>query len=293
MKKICAILALLLLLSGCGKKEETPPAAVPAPPPAVSTAPKQEELLPVLTEVTVEFQRTGADGALLLAAVKQLPQEITAAFAKAGVTVVESRVTMSGSSAATVQAVLEGGVTMAVLPVAELVATEECPMIGALAGERQMHLYAANTPYGTNLASRETPTWTELDHARWGVLRQDLAGRDAVELWLADHYEGNTLADLTDVTEYEDWTSLFAAAAAGEIDVFPADGEQEGYALLGESEALYTTAVAVSREGLIPVLPEVLTQLQQGEFAALFGTEPYTAAAEGALDAQKRLATLH
>ena len=289
MKKICWILMLALLLCGCGKKEEMPPASSQLP--AVSSAPA--EAVPVVLEsVTVEFLRTGADGALLLQAVKNLPEEITAAFAEAGIIVEEVKVTMSGSSAATAQAVLEGGVTLAILPAAEAAQLERCPTVAALAGERKMYLHAANTPYGSNLASRPAPTWTELDHARWGVLREDPVGRDAVELWLADHYEGNTLSDLSSVTEYADWDALLAAAAAGEIDVFPASQVQEGCALLGESEPLYTTAAVVSREDLVPSLPDILAQLQKGKFALLFGEEPYASAPEGALDPQRRLWTM-
>jgi len=289
MKKICLVLMLALLLSGCGKKkEETPP--VVSQPPAASSIPAEKEPV-ALESLTVEFLRAGNDGAVLMQAVKKLPEEITAAFAAADVTVEDVKVTMSGSCAATAQAVAEGGVSLAILPVAELTALEHCPEAAALAGERRMDLCLADTAYGRNLAGREAPTWTELDHARWGVLEQDLVGRDAVELWLADHYEGNALADLSDVTEYEDWESLLAAAAAGEIDVYPAE-ESSGAALLGESEPLYAVAAVVSEERIIPVLPDVLSALQKGEFAALFGSEPYVSAPEGALDAQKRLATL-
>lgn len=289
MKKICLVLMLALLLSGCGKKkEETPP--VVSQPPAVSSLPAEKE--PVAPEsLTVEFLRAGNDGAMLMQAVKKLPEEIMTAFAEEETAVEEVRVTMSGSAAATAQAVLEGGVNLAILPVSELAALDHSPEAAALAGQRRMYLCLADTDYGKNLAGRESPTWTELDHARWGVLSSGLTGRDAVELWLADRYEGNTLVDLADVTEYEDWESLLAAAAAGEIDVYPAEEPLSG-AILGESEPLYTMAAVVSEAGIIPVLPRVLSTLQEGEFAALFGSEPYISVAEGALDAQKRLATL-
>ena len=291
MKKFCWVLMLCLLLAGCGKQEQTPPTVAPEQP-AASSVPEQAAAPTELESLTVEFLRTGADGALLLQAVKKLPEEITAAFAEAGIIVEEVKVTMSGSSAATAQAGLEGGVTLAILPAAEAAQLERCPTVAALAGERKMYLHAANTSYGSNLASRPAPTWTELDHARWGVLREDPVGRDAVELWLADHYEGNTLSDLSSVTEYADWDALLAAAAAGEIDVFPASQVQEGCALLGESESLYTTAAVVSREDLVPSLPDILAQLQEGKFALLFGEEPYASAPEGALDPQRRLWTM-
>lgn len=239
----------------------------------------------------MEFLRTGADGSVLMQAVKKLPQELETVFEASGFSVETAKVTMSGSSAATVQAVEEGGVTMAVLPVTELVQAERMPLVGAVAGERQLFLCAADTAYGKNLSAREEPTWTELDHARWGVLQEDLVGRDGVDLWLADHYEGNTLSDLSSVAEYETWEDLFAAAQAGQIDVFPAQ-QAQGFAVLAEGERFYTMAAVVGDEALIPALSEILAGLQEGEFAALFGKDPYVQAPTGALDAQKRLTTL-
>lgn len=292
MKKFCWILILALLLTGCGKKTEELPKEPEKPvveAPAEKEPPKAEPF--ALEELTVEFLRTGADGSVLMQAVKKLPAELCEAFEASGFTVETAKVTMSGSSAATVQAVAEGGVTMAVLSVAELVQAERMPLVGAVAGERQMLLCAADTAYGKNLSTRETPTWAELDHARWGVLRQDLVGRDAVELYLADHYEGNALSDLSSVTEYETWDDLFAAAQAGKIDVFPAE-QAEGFAILSEGERFYTMAAVVEDETLIPYLAQILARLQEGEFAALFGKEPYVQAQAGALDAQKRLTTL-
>jgi hypothetical protein len=239
----------------------------------------------------MEFLRTGTDGSVLMKAVKKLPAELEAAFEASGLAVETANVTMSGSSAATVQAVEEGGVTVAVLPVEELVQAERMPLVGAVAGERQMFLCAADTAYGKNLSARENPTWTELDHARWGVLRKDVVGRGAVELWLADHYEGNTLSDLSSVAEYETWEDLLAAAQEGKIDVFPAE-QVQGFSVLAEGERFYTMAAVVGEKSLIPYLAEILGRLQEGEFAALFGEEPYVQAQEGALDAQKRMTTL-
>ena len=291
MKKICCLMALCLLLAGCGKKEETLPpaqsgAAVSAPAVSAPEKPKTEEL----ELLTAEFQREGADGQVLMKAVKQLPAQLLEAFAAEGVQAEEAKVTMSGSAAATAQAVAEGGVSFALLSAKE--AADTSLTVAALAGQTRTHILAAPTAYGGNLASRADPTWTELDHARWGILAESLWGEEGVKLYLADHYEGNGVEDLSDVTVYDSEEALFAAAAAGEIDVFPAPAPMEDMALLGTGDALYTVAAVVSDEALSAAVPGALSRLQQGEFAALFGAEPFAAAEEGALDAHKRLNTL-
>ena len=164
---------------------------------------------------------------------------------------------------------------------------------------RRMLLCAADTEYGRNLASRKAPTWTELDRARWGVVAGDLWGHDAVELWLADNYGGNGLEDLSGVTAYDDWEELFSAVGRGEVDVFPATADLPGtaeYAVLGETERFYTTVVIVKEEladgRFSAALLSALQELQQGEFASLFGTEPYGGAEEDALMAHRRMAAL-
>ena len=289
MKKICWILALSLLLTGCGKKE-APAASSPAASSPAQTVEEQEPL--ALESLTVEFLRGGADAATLMQAVKELPEQFKAALEENGVAVDEVSVTMSGSSAATAQAVEEGGADLAFLPVEELVRADAYPHVLALAGEYRTDLYAADTEYGRNLSKRSEPTWTELDHARWGVV----AGEDAIELWLADHYEGNGLSDLTTVTEYGTWEELQAAAEAGEIDVFPAAEELADFTLLSEGEPFYKMAVVVSEEKadgrLTDALLSALEDLQKGEFAALFGPEPYAAGTDEDLDAQRRRASI-
>ena len=284
MKKICLVLALSLLLTGCGKKE-TPAVSAPA-----ASASVEEEKPLVLEELTVEFLRGSADAATLMQAVKELPQQLQAALAEEGVEVERVSVTMSGSCASTAQAVEEGGVDLAFLPVEELVRAQSYPQVALLAGEQRMYLYAADTDYGKNLSVRKSPTWTELDHARWGTS----AGEQAIELWLADYYEGNGLSDLTDVTEYESREALYDAAAAGEIDIFPASEELEDFTRIAEGEPFYAWAALVHRENerLTEALPGALETLQKGEFAPLFGTLPYHAGAAEDLDPQRRLATI-
>ena len=287
MKKICCVLALCLLLTACGKKEAPASSA-----PAVSSAPPVVEQEPlVLESLTVEFLRGSADAAVLMQAVKELPGQLQAALEEAGVTVEEVSVTMSGSCATTAQAVAEGGADLAFLPVEELVRAEAYPHVLLVAGEERAYLYAANTDYGKNLAKRDAPTWTELDHGRWGV-----AGGEAAELWLSDNYEGNGLGDLAAVTEYESYEALYAAAKAGEVDLFMAAEELADYGLLAETEPFYAYA-AVVREDLADgrfseALLSALDTLQRGDFAALFGPGPYQAGAEEDLDPQRRLASL-
>lgn len=282
MKKLWVLLALCLLLTACGA----------APQPAAGAASSEEEAVEtplVLEELRVEFLRSGTDKALLLRAVKELPGELKTALHEAGVTVDEVTVTMSGSSASTAQAAEEGGVDLAFLPVEELVRAQADPHVLLLAGERRMALYTTGTDYGRNLSARPDPTWDELDHARWGVV----TGEETVNVWLADHYEGNTLPDLTSVTEYPDREALLSAAEAGEVDLFCAE-EAAGYAVLAELEPFYTCAAVVTEADgrLAEALLSALETVQKGDFAPLFGTEPYQAARDEDLDPQRRLASI-
>ena len=283
MKKICLVLALSLLLTGCGKKE-TPAVSAPA-----ASASVEEEKPLVLEELAVEFLRHSADAAVLMQAVKELPQQLRETLAEEGVEVERVSVTMSGSCASTVQAVEEGGVDLAFLPVEELVRAQADPHVLLLAGERRMALYTTGTDYGRNLSARPDPTWAELDHARWGVV----TGEETVNVWLADHYEGNTLPDLTSVTEYPDREALLSAAEAGEVDLFCAE-EAAGYAVLAELEPFYTCAAVVTEADgrLAEALLSALETVQKGDFAPLFGTEPYQAARDEDLDPQRRLASI-
>lgn len=210
------------------------------------TVPPAEEAPLRLESLAVELPKSGQDTQALLKAVRELPEALRQALADQGVEVEEVTMTVGSSPAATLQAVEEGGVDLAFLPaeaVAEQETTarvvlvsgplfwdqgealenwnlepEEAPLVTGYRGL----ICAAPTEYGTNLAGRGEPTWEELDHARWGVLAEDsLLGYRAVDLWLADHYEGNRISDLSDVTEYGDFEALLRAAADGEIDLFP------------------------------------------------------------------------
>ena len=286
MKKICWILVLCLMLTACAR-QEAPPAAVSSAPAASSLA---EPL--ALESLTVEFLRTGVEAEVLMGAVKALPEELKGLLAAEDVRVEEVTVTMSGSCAATARAAAEGGVDLAFLPAGELAALGEGAEVLLLAGEHRIFLCTSGTDYGRNLAGREAPTWAELDHARWGLTAED---REAVELWLADHYEGNGLGDLSSVTVYESRETLLDAARAGEVDLLAAE-EQGDFSLLAETEAFYTWAAVGSGEAadgrLTQALLAALAELQAGEFGALFGPDAYAAGESRQLDPQRRLAVL-
>ena len=287
MKKICWILVLCLMLTACAR-QEAPPAAASSAPAASSLA---EPL--ALESLTVEFLRTGVEAEVLMGAVKALPEELKGLLAAEDVRVEEVTVTMSGSCAATARAAAEGGVDLAFLPAGELAALGEGAEVLLLAGEHRIFLCTSGTDYGRNLAGREAPTWAELDHARWGLTAED---REAVELWLADHYEGNGLGDLADVTEYGSREDLLAAVETGEVDVFSVEERREDAALLAETEAFYTWAAVGSGEAadgrLTQALLAALAELQAGEFGALFGPDAYAAGESRQLDPQRRLAVL-
>lgn len=246
MKKISLLLIfsmLLALLAGCGQR--TPETAEPEPEPAETP----EEMEPLrLDTLRVELGKGGLAPDRLAEAVRELPELLRTALAEQEVAVEEVKVTIGSSTAATVQALEGGSVDVAFLPAEELARCEtavpvllvsgplfwdqgedlsawrrepkEAPLVP---GYRAL-ICAAPTEYGRNLAERKSLSWTELDHARWGVLEEDsIPGHRAVDLWLADNYEGNTLEDLADVTVYDSFDDLVLAASDGEIDLFPMD----------------------------------------------------------------------
>lgn len=279
MKKLLPLLlALALLLSACGRREEPPP--VQTPPPETE---EPSGKLPVSAEnpleldlLRVEITRAGLASDRLMEAARELPELLRDALAVHGVLADLVQVTIGSSPAATVQALNEGTVDIAILPAEGLAGQEtEAPVllvsgpgtedpyvwadrpVGCQAG-----LWTAPTDYGLALAGRvgkegDPPSWEEACRARWGLLDSDsLPGRRAVDLWLADYYEGRTTADLASVTVYEDFDQLVRAAEAGEIDVFPwpweafAKNDEQpplpSSVRIGETEWFYDMAAAVS-----------------------------------------------
>ena len=330
MKKISWLMLglLVLCLCGCGKTsgQEVQSSEAASSQSAVSEpAPLPEGPL-TIEELRVEFPRDGADPSALMTAVRELPEAMQKALEEEGVFVEEVSVTMGASAAATALAVTEGGVDIAFLPVEKLAQAESDAGVLLLSGMmeqdlgddpaawneetapgvktpgQRMLLCAAPTVYGGNLSGRKNPTWEELDHARWGVLGSDsLLGYRAVELWLADHYEGNGLVDLTHVTMYPSWEELFRAAENGEVDVLPAMSvhlrEENGLRVIGVTERLYTmAAIAGEKEELsdprFGKAMEGAVKTLQEAYGLLFGMESYAVGSGDALDAQRRIAVL-
>lgn len=246
MKKLSLLLVLtmlLALLASCGQK--TPETVDPEP----EQAEEPEKLEPLRFEtLRVEFGKSGLTASRLAEVVREMPELLRTALAEQEVTVEEVKVTIGSSTAATVQALEEGTVDVAFLPAEDLARHETAvpvilasgplfwdqgedlaawrrePVEAPLVPGYRALICAAPTEYSKNLAEREKLSWTELDHARWGVLDADsIPGHRAVDLWLADNYEGNTLEDLSDVTVYDSFDDLILAASDGEIDLFPMD----------------------------------------------------------------------
>lgn len=282
MKKLFPLLlALALLLSGCGRREETPPDLVQDPPAGTeepSEVPSVTDESPLVLDILrIEICRSGLGSDRLMEAVRTLPELLRSALVDQNIITNAVQVTIGSSPAATVQALNEGTVDIAILPAGGFAGQEteaavllasgpsSGPLWADLGGSFRASVCAAPTDYGLRLAGRagkegDLPAWDDLDRARWGLLDRDsLPGRRAVDLWLADHYEGNTTADLSHVTVYGDFDQLYRAAEDGEVDVFPRDDsawaargggtaeflEEEVFSL-GETEQFYDMVLAVS-----------------------------------------------
>ena len=279
-RTIPLLLALILLLSGCGRRAEAP--REPAETPPAADAPEEVQAITEKTplrleSLRVEVSRGGLSTERLMEAARRLPELLKEALEASHIYADAVQVTIGSSPAATVQALNGGSVDIAILPAegfagqeteaAVLLASgpgaEEDPLWTDSAVGFQSAVCAAPTDYGRNLAGRagkegDLPAWEEMNRARWGLLGADsLLGRRAVDLWLADHYDGATTAGLSRVTVYGDFEELLRAAEAGEVDVFPADSrtlaswEENEAALsalvsLGETGRFYNMVLAVS-----------------------------------------------
>lgn len=343
-KMLILMIGLLVLLPGCRKQvQPAEEAASPAVPQETQTAVPEEPLR--IDTLRVELSKSGLDSQTLMAAVKELPELLEGYFAQTDVEVGTVKVTVGASQADTARALADGSVWLGFLTAdallgyggeAEILLADarEAPD-GALVSGTASVICAAPTEYGRQLAARAESgsplTWTELDKARWGVLQAgSLAGYRSLDLWLADQYEGNRLAELSRVTVYDSDEELLRAAAAGEIDalVLRADAREE----LAEAWALADTRTdAGGMQGFgrtesiwqeVPVLAETeplysqvaavapLEQLTDGRFSAAlehvmeqlareapermltFGAVGFSAVERAALDPTRRLVTI-
>lgn len=327
MKPLSLTCALLLLaLSACG----------PAAPPEEPEAPEPLRL----ERLNLELSRNGLPPEALAQAVRDLPQALKSALADQGVAVETATVSVGASVSATVQAAEEGGVDAAILPAEAFAALETPPRLILAAGPvspaengkdrpgAPALICAAPTEYGKTLAQQAGgPSWEDLAAARWGVLEEgSLLGRQAVDLWLWDRYDGETSAHLA-LSVYDSYEDLLRAAAAEEIDVLPLwDGVRRDWAeawtlapsrtdergvrglgrpaalerelpVLGETERLYTSAAVVREDGGVltdsrfaAALAAALESLR--EAFPVLGPYPYAPAEDGDLDPQRRLAGL-
>lgn len=321
MRKISLLLSILLLAglaAGCGDSGGSSAGS--------DGTPTTMELR--LETLNVELPRTEDNVEELTAALQELPDALKDALAESDVFVDSIRVTVGTSTSATCQSLLAGNVDVAFLPAGDFAEYGQGdPAILGNGGEHagvSVLLCAAPTEYGKNLSARvesgKDLTWDELNNARWGVVNRttaadataalELPGSEAVDLWLSDHYEGNTLSDLDHVTVYRDDASMVQAAADGEIDVFhlPEDS-RETYAevlpdipVLAKTDALFTWVVAVTPENaelqsdaFTTALRDAVTRLCQEDSsrALVFGTDEYAVVSDQDLNAMRRLKVLN
>ena len=351
MKKgrlLLAFAALLALLAGCGEETEE------------QTPPQDEETVLQVEHLAVEIPKNGMDAQRLMETAAALPDQLIAALADHGVEVGTVSISIGAAPTTSAQAVAEGGVDVVFVPADAFVEAGDGAVPILASGEQcadrdgtdialwngggdasytvgtQSLLCTGPSEYGENLAEKAAGdtgmTWAELERARWGVLEEaSLPGYRAVDLWLADHYEGHRLSDLPDVTVYQGYEALLRAAAAGEIDVFPLRADvREDWAqawtleptrtddtgasglgrpasiweevqVVGVTERFYTWVVAAAPEAeeladgpFAAALQAALADLrqQEPELAEVFGELPYTPIQNGDLDPLRRLLTL-
>ena len=246
MKRQMIVLVLLMgltLLTGCGEARE-------------AEDPENTQTWE-LESLAIEISKNDLSTERLLEAVTLLPDAIEDVLAEQGVSVGEVTMTIGSSPSATIRALESGDIDMAFLPAESLAEESELeaevllvsgplfwnqgedladwnrePTEAPLEAGYRALICAAPTAYGRNLAAKGDLTWAEVERARWGVLEEtSIPGYQAVNLWLADHFGGNTISDLPDVTVYNSFEELLLAASAGEIDLLPMDeGERIDYA---------------------------------------------------------------
>lgn len=339
MKKRGLLLALVLavLLAGC-RKQEPEPVSPPEPPPE---QPPVEEVVDTglqMDSLRLELSRGNAGTNRLAEAVNTLPGLLEESFAQAEeVQIGQIRVTVGSSPAATIQSLKAGNIDLAFLPAEDylrdgqgltaLYADADLSGSTAHVGTQAL-LCSAPTAHGQKLAERagsgKPLSWKEISYARWGVLEKtSLSSYRALDLWLADNYEGAGVAELPKVTVYESEDALLRAAAAGEIDalvirddlrsgyadIWTLPAEEEGFGrteriweevtVLDVSERLCGVVLAAAPNETMEdarftkALAAAMERLSgEQELAAVLGAEGFLPVEEQQLDATARLVAL-
>ena len=301
-RRIFAAMLAALLLPGCGTAGGDPGSA------------SSSQEAPVVIETLALELPAGGDTQAAQAFADSLPE----AMAALGVEIGRVALSFSPSPAAAAQALAEGGVDLAFLPVEDFLAGgggqavladgEPLPLseerdaapdltVPALAPGERAEIVTADTDYGRRLAARSDPSWEELSHARWGVLGEESrAGYRCLDLWLCDHYEDNGIRDLPQVTVYGDWDALLQAAEAGDIDALPLKPglRPEGLSLLAETEAIVTQVAAVREDEALQsrafalALEAAVSRLPEAQREALLGAKDFVSLQASGLDATRR-----
>lgn len=290
-RRVFAAALAALLLTGCGSRGESGSASS-------QEAPEE----PVVIGTLALELPAGGDADAARAFADSLPE----AMAALGVKIGQVELSFSPSPAATAQALAEGGVDLAFLPAEDflraggglaILADGTPDTSGTLVPGERAEIVTAGTDYGRRLAARTDPSWEELAHARWGVLGQESrAGYRCLDLWLCDNYEDNGIADLPQVTVYDDWDALLQAAEAGDIDALPLKPglRTEELSLLAETEGIVAQVAAVREDAALQsrafalALEAAVSRLPEGQREALLGAKDFVSLPDGGLNAARR-----
>lgn len=290
-RRVFAAALAALLLTGCGSRGESGSASS-------QEAPEE----PVVIGTLALELPAGGDADAARAFADSLPE----AMAALGVEIGRVELSFSPSPAATAQALAEGGVDLAFLPAEDflraggglaILADGTPDTSGTLVPGERAEIVTAGTDYGRRLAARTDPSWEELAHARWGVLGQESrAGYRCLDLWLCDNYEDNGIADLPQVTVYDDWDALLQAAEAGDIDALPLKPglRTEKLSLLAETEGIVAQVAAVREDAALQsrafalALEAAVSRLPEGQRDALLGAKDFVSLPDGGLNAARR-----
>lgn len=290
-RRVFAAALAALLLTGCGSRGESGSASS-------QEAPEE----PVVIGTLALELPAGGDADAARAFADSLPE----AMAALGVEIGRVELSFSPSPAATAQALAEGGVDLAFLLAEDflraggglaILADGTPDTSGTLVPGERAEIVTAGTDYGRRLAARTDPSWEELAHARWGVLGQESrAGYRCLDLWLCDNYEDNGIADLPQVTVYDDWDALLQAAEAGDIDALPLKPglRTEKLSLLAETEGIVAQVAAVREDAALQsrafalALEAAVSRLPEGQREALLGAKDFVSLPDGGLNAARR-----